>query len=139
MTIQAATPYLTLNGKAEEAIALYQRALRATTEDLKRFGDMDANCPEATRNQVMHAVLRVGKALLMLSDGSPVKATPSNSAVSVALDFDDADELRRSFDGLSASGKIIQPVMDAPWGAVFGMVEDKFGIVWMVNCAKKPS
>jgi PhnB protein len=138
MTIQAATPYLILNGKAAQAIEFYQQALKASTEAVMRFGDMDESCPEAQRNLVMHASLRVGKALLMLSDGGP-NGGPAGpgGAVHVALDLDDADELRRVFDALSVGGKVVQPIIDAPWGAYFGAVDDRFGIAWMFNCAKK--
>src|SRR5690606_6918994 len=69
VTIRTATPYLILNGHAERAIALYERALGAKKEAFQRFGDVDGSCPEAQKSHVMHAALRVGEALLMLSDG----------------------------------------------------------------------
>ena len=63
----------------------------------------------------MHAALRVGKALLMLSDGSPSEGTPAKGdTVNVALDLDDPNETRRIFDALAAGGKVSQPIMDAP-------------------------
>jgi PhnB protein len=136
MTIQAATPYLILTGKADQAIEFYQHALKASTEALVRFGEM-GNCPEAHRNLVMHAALRVGKALLMLSDGRPDGPSAPGGAVHVALELDDADELKRVFDALSVGGQVIQPIIDAPWGGFFGAVDDRFGIGWMFNCTKK--
>lgn len=140
MSIQTATPYFILNGKAEQAIALYQRALGASTEMLQRFGDMDQSCPEAMKDRVMHAALRVGNALLMMSDVGPDDASAGDGGkVSVALDIDDIDEARRGFEALAASGKVVQPLIDAPWGALFGVVQDEFGISWMFNCAKQPS
>jgi PhnB protein len=88
---------------------------------------------------VMHAALRVGNALVMLSDGpEEAQGSPGRGAVSVALDFDDQAELRRTFDALVTTGKSVMPVFDAPWGALFGVVEDEFGISWMLNCTKKP-
>lgn len=139
MTIQAATPYLILNGEAQAAIELYRTVLGANVEVLQRFGDLPGSCPDALKNRVMHASLRVGKALIMVSDGSPeVGATVPGGIVHVALDLDDEAELRRIFDALAASGKVVQPVIDAPWGALFGAVDDKFGIAWMFNCTKAP-
>jgi PhnB protein len=137
MSIQAATPYLILSGNSERAIRLYQRVLGAQTEMLQRFGEVDGSCPEARRELVMHAALRVGNALVMLSDGPEEAQGPASSgAVSVALDFDDEAELRRVFDGLVETGKPIMPVFDAPWGAIFAVVEDEFGISWMLNFSK---
>lgn len=139
MSIQAATPYLILRGQAQNAIGLYTRALDAKTEVVQRFGDVDGSCPAARKDLIMHAALRVGNALLMLSDG-PEEATapPGHNAVSVALDFDDEGELRRTFEALAATGKSVMPVSDAPWGALFGVVEDQFGISWMLNHSKMP-
>jgi PhnB protein len=139
MAIQSATPYLILHGKAEQAVALYQRALGAKVESLQRFGDMDQSCPEAQKNLVMHAVLRVGGAMLMMSDGPSEEPRPDGGNVSVALNLDDTGEARRAFDALAASGVVIQPLIDAPWGALFGVVRDEFGIPWMFNAATKPS
>jgi PhnB protein len=139
MTIKAATPYLILSGKAPRAIDFYQRALGATTEVVMRFGDMDASCPEAQRNRIMHAALRVGSALLMLSDGGPGDTPPTGGPVNVALDFDAPEETRRCFDALATSGKVVQPIAPAPWGALYGELVDEFGIRWMFNCSDKPA
>ncbi len=143
MTIKTATPYLILSGKAEQAIALYQSALGATVETKTRFGDMDPNCPAAQKDNVMHALLRVGGGTLMLSDGDGDGSTQSGEGVSkvnveVALDITDADEARRAFDALSVQGKVSQPLSAAPWGALFGALTDQFGIQWMFNVELKP-
>lgn len=139
MTIKTATPYLILNGKAEGAIALYQRALGARAETLQRFGDVDGSCSEAQKGRVMHAVVRVGDAVIMMSDGDGDAPLAGGGNVSIALDLNDPAEARRSFDALGASGKVIEPLFDAPWGALFGVVADEFGVSWMFNCATKPA
>ena len=139
MTVHAATPYLILNGKASEAITHYQHALGAKVESRQRFGDMDQSCPEAMRDRIMHAELRVGAATLMMSDGPGEGPAPSGGAVSVALHLDDAEELRRIFGALSEAGMVVQPVIDAPWGGLFGALHDRFGVSWMFNCTPAPS
>jgi PhnB protein len=137
MTIQAATPYFILNGKVERALPLYERALGATVETLQRFGDVDESCPEAMRDKVMHAELRIGSAILMMSDGpgeDPAGTTPGAGNVSVAVAFDDEQEMRRAFDHLTEGGRMIHAIFPAPWGALFGVVQDELGIHWMFNC-----
>jgi PhnB protein len=136
-SIQAATPYFILGGRAQKAIPFYQSALGATVESLQRFGEVDKSCPEAQKDFVMHAELRVGKAVLMLSDGPGEAPVASAGSVSVALALTDVEEARRCFDALGVSGKVVQPLFDAPWGALFGVVNDQFGISWMFNCATK--
>jgi PhnB protein len=73
----------------------------------------------------------------MLSDGPSEAPVPRESAVSIALDYDDPDQARRHFDALATQGQVVQPLFDAPWGALFGVVTDQFGVSWMLNCSKK--
>ena len=135
MTIRAATPYLLLGGKVEQAISLYERALGAKVEELQRFKDVDQSCPDAMKDRVMHAMLRIGEAVVMLSDG-PGEAPAESGKVSVALDLTDVEETKRSFDALAESGTVIEALFDAPWGALFGVVQDELGVAWMFHCAK---
>jgi len=108
--------------------------LGGKTETLQRFGDIPGGCPAALKNRVMHAELRVGKSLLMMSDGPDDEPVPQGRhIISIALDFDDPAELRRSFDALAVSGTVVEPIIDAPWGGLFGVVQDRFGIAWMVT------
>lgn len=136
MAIKTAIPYLNMNGKADEAIPFYEQALGAKVTTLMRFGDAMPDCPAALKNQVMHAALQLGDATIFLSDGSPnVKPTPGGT-VNVAVAFDDAAQARGSFDSLSKGGTIGQPLGDAPWGGLFGALQDRFGISWMFTSTK---
>jgi PhnB protein len=133
MTIKSATPYLILNGRSKQAIALYQEALGAEVTTLQRFGDVDQSCPEARKDFVMHAELKVGETVLMLSDGPGEGPVPSSGAVQVALSFDDPKQLRRVFEVLSKSGTTFEAPMNAPWGDVFAALADPFGVGWMLT------
>lgn len=133
MPTRSITPYLVVAGRAQAAIALYTRALGARTEVVTRFGDVDGSCPEARRDLVMHAELRIGDALLMISDGAGNRGPTEGGPVSIALDFADADETRRSFDALAEGGKVIEPLFRPPWADLFGVVQDPFGVCWMFN------
>lgn len=135
MTIQAATPYLILTGKVERALDLYERAFGATVSDLKRFGDIDHTCPEASKDRVMHAELQIGAAILMMSDGTVDAPAPTEpGTVRVAVSFDDPDEMKHSFAALAEGGSVVQEIVRAPWG-YFGVVRDELGVQWMFNCA----
>ncbi len=132
MTVKAATPYLMFNGHATDAIALYERALGARTEALQRFGDVNQSCPAADRNRVMHAMLRVGDAVIMMSDGPSDQPDLAPGNVKVALDFAEPVEMQRAFDALAVSGEVVVPIQDTPWGK-FGSLRDTFGVPWMFN------
>jgi PhnB protein len=146
MTIRSATPYLLLNGNVDRAIALYRAAFGARTEMLRRFGDADGGCPAAQKDRVMHAALRIGDALIMMSDGpggapgeGPAADATGGASVSVALALTDRAEARKSFEALGATGKVVQPLFDAPWGSLFGVVVDEVGVSWMFDCAAPPA
>ncbi|BAH37253.1 MAG TPA: VOC family protein [Gemmatimonas aurantiaca] len=135
MAIQSIIPYLILGGRADDALAFYHEALGAEVSALTRFGDMDDSCPTAMRERVMHAELQLGAARIMLSDG-PMESPPAGGTVSVAIGFDDPNQIRRGFDRLAIGGMIVQPLFDSPWGTLFGVVVDQFGVSWMLDCPK---
>lgn len=138
MNITAATPYLLLAGKAREAAAFYERALGAKIQTIQTFGEAMSECPEATKDRVMHAELLLGgRALLLMSDGSTEGAAPKPEGISIALNFTSVEDGHRAFDALAEGGKVIEPLFEAPWGAVFGIVVDRFNISWMFNCEVK--
>lgn len=137
MSIKRVNPYLLFNGNAEKAIWLYERALGARTENLSRFGDVQGSkvSPEL-KDRVMHALLRIGDGIVMVSDTLPTNAVGTEGNVHVCLDFSDAAEMQKKFEALVAGGKITMPLQDTFWGATFGMLADAFGIHWMFNCNK---
>jgi PhnB protein len=138
MAIKQLNPYLNFNGTAAKAIKLYETALGAKAENVMRWGEAPgATVTPETKDRVMHARLRIGDGILMISDSRPDQPVAVGDNLHVTLDFDDAADMARRFDALSAGGKITMPLQDTFWGARFGMLTDKFGIPWMVNCEKK--
>jgi PhnB protein len=138
MAIKQLNPYLNFDGTGAKAIELYQRALGAKVERIQRFGDMPgSNAPPGTQDRVLHAVLKIGPALVMLSDTMPgMPFTPEGNA-HICLDFDDEADMTQRFDALGSGGKITMPLQDTFWGAKFGMLTDAFGVRWMFNHEKR--
>ena len=136
MAIRQLNPYLNFDGSAAKAIALYEKALGAKTENVQRFGDVPGGKPE-NKDRVMHAVLKIGAGVVMLSDTMPGMPFTAEGNQHICLDFDDANDLAARFDALSAGGKITMPLQDTFWGAKFGMLTDAYGVRWMFNCELK--
>jgi PhnB protein len=139
MAIKQLNPYLNFDGTATKAIELYQRVLGAKVENVQRFGDMPGNAPPEAKDRVMHAVLKLGPAVLMLSDTMPGMPFSTAGNAHLCLDFDDAQEMTGKFEALAAGGKVTMPLQDTFWGAKFGMLTDAFGVNWMFNCEQKKS
>ena len=137
MSIQKLNPYLMFNGDAQQAIELYERVLGARTEFVQRFGEIPEVAPDpASKDRIIHALLRIGNDAVMVSDSQPDHPVPAGGTVQVCLDFTDPDDMKSRFDALGAGGSIDMPLHDTFWGATFGMLTDRHGIHWMFNCQK---
>jgi PhnB protein len=133
-------PYLFFDGRCEEAIEFYRKALGAEVGMLMRFKDSPEPCPEGmvppgAENKVMHAVLRVGDTTVMASDGRCTGA-PQFQGFSLSLDAKDDVDAKRLFDALSDGGQVQMPLGETFFASSFGMVADKFGVPWMVIAEK---
>ncbi|MFY0255439.1 VOC family protein [Chitinophaga sp. 30R24] len=130
----AVNPYLTFNGTCEEAFNFYKSVFGTEFLSISRFTDMPRPVSEEEKNRIMYVALPIGPTVLMGSDRSAQMGPGTNgNNFSVAINGDSEEETHRIFDGLSAGGNISMPLGKAPWGALFGMFEDKFGIQWMIN------
>lgn len=135
MNIVKINPYINLNGTAQKAIELYQRALGAKVESLMRFGDMPgSNTPPELKDKIMHAALEINGNSLMVSDTQADQPDAPEGNVQIALHFTDVVDAEKAFHALSAGGKVTQPLVDTFWGAKFGMLTDAYGVSWMFNC-----
>lgn len=135
-------PYLFFAGRAEEAIAFYGHALGAELVVLMRYQDSPeppspGTLPPGWEQKVMHATLRVGPAILMLSDGCEA-GNPGFRGFSLSLQLNDRAQAERAFAALSDGGKISMPLTPTFWSPCFGMVEDRFGVAWMVTVPSPP-
>jgi PhnB protein len=130
-------PYLFLDGRCEEALDFYKKALRAEVTSLIRFKDSPdptMNQPGQAGDKVMHAVFRIGETTIMASDGRNTgKPTFQGFALSVSVANEaEADKL---FNTLSQGGQVQMPLTKTFFSPRFGMVADRFGVSWMVIAA----
>jgi PhnB protein len=133
MTIQ---PYLNFDGRCEEAVEFYKKALGAEVEMMPRFKDNpeppSAECPmPADPDKVMHTSLRIVETVIMASD-CECTGKPEFKGISLALTVSDEAEADRSFGALADSGQVLMPMGKTFFSPKFGMVADKFGISWMI-------
>lgn len=135
MAITQSNPYLTLNGTAQKAVDLYVSALSATVESIQYFDAVPGMTitPEL-KGRVIHASLRLGGGLLMLSDAMPEPMVPYGEQVNIMLNFDDVAEMEKAFNAMAEGGVVTQPLDDTFWGARYGALTDRFGVPWMFNC-----
>jgi len=128
-------PYLTFNGRCEEAFKYYERCLNGKMLMMMPHEGTPAEAHVAPewRKKIMHARLQVGDALLMGSDAPPDRYQPM-SGFSVSLGVDTPADAERIFAALADNGTVRMPLQQTFWAARFGMLTDQFGTPWMINC-----
>jgi len=133
--------YVTFAGNCEEALNFYKEALGGKVIQISHMGDGQMEVPENLKDKVMHARLQLGESVLYMSDTFEPSSVKQGNNVSLSLEIDDTAKLENLFNKLSAGGTVKMPLEDTFWGARFGMLTDKFGIHWMMNCQlkKEPS
>jgi PhnB protein len=131
------SPYLTFDGRCEEAFNFYEEVLGGKIEVMFPFEGSPAEgmVPPEWRNKIMHALLVVNGKFLMGSDAPPERYKPMQG-FSVSFWVDDPLEAERAFEALADGGTITMPIAETFWAQRFGMLTDRFGTPWMVNCDK---
>lgn len=128
-------PYLHFNdGKAEAALHFYQAVFEGELS-ISRYGDNPAMpvAEDSIKNLVMHGVVKTSDFQIMASDTGPMGDVAMGNNISISLAGDDEVKLRKYFAALSVDGTVTKPLSKESWGDVFGMLDDKFGISWLVN------
>ena len=127
-------PYLSFRDNAREAMNFYQSVFGGALT-LSTFGDFQASEDPAEAEKIMHGMLTSPQGLVLMGADTPnsMEYHPG-SAISISLSGADEVELRGYYEKLSTGGGAVTvPMETAPWGDVFGMCTDRFGVSWLFN------
>lgn len=128
-------PYLSFKGDCEAAFTFYEQCLAATRGLIFRYGGspMAGDVPPDWADKIMHGSLTIGGLVVMGADVAP-QQYEAPRGFSLSLQMSDTAEAERVFTELARDGTIVVPLEQTFWAARFGMLVDRFGIPWMVNC-----
>ena len=129
-------PYLFFDGRCDEAIDFYRKALDAEVTTLLRFKDspeppQPGMCPPGSDDKVMHANLRIGETMVMASDGR-CGGQPRFEGFALSVSVPTEAEADRPFAALANGGQVQMPLAKTFFSPSFGMVSDRFGVSWMI-------
>ncbi|SQI28555.1 MULTISPECIES: VOC family protein [Rhodococcus] len=125
-------PYLGFRDTARHAMEFYRDVFGGELT-ISTFGEMQMGDP-GDEDKVMHSMLTTAKGMVLMGSDTPAATEyiPGTN-FSVSISGDDEAELRGYWDGLTEGGRIDVPLEVAPWGDIFGMVTDRFGVDWMIG------
>jgi PhnB protein len=131
-------PYLFFDGRCKEAFEFYERCLGGKVVAIIPYGDTPAkeHVPPGTEARIMHARINLGTQVLMGGDTHPAMGYEGVKGCDVAVQVGTAAEAERLFNALAEGGTVTMPLQETFWSVRFGMLTDRFGVPWMINCEK---
>jgi PhnB protein len=126
-------PYLFFDGRCEEAIEFYKKAIGAKVDMVMRYKESPdkSMCTPANENMIMHSAMHIGDTQVMASDGR-AEGKPKFEGFALSISAKDDAEAGRLFNALANGGQVQMPLAKTFFASSFGMVADKFGVGWMV-------
>lgn len=133
-------PYLVFKGDCAEAFRFYEKLLGGRIAMMMTHGEspMKEQVPPGWQEKILHAELEVGGKSIMGSDAPP-QHYEAPQGIHVTLGLSSPAEAERIFTALAENGRVTMPFQKTFWSAGFGMVVDRFGIPWMVDCEQQPA
>ncbi len=135
-------PYLFFEGRCEEAIEFYKKALGAEQQFLMRYKESPeqsgpSHLPPGSENKIMHAQIRIGQTVIMMSDGL-CSGKNAFAGFSLSISLSTEAEVERVFNAMADAGQVRMPLAKTFFSPRFGMVADRFGVGWMVLVQTQP-
>ncbi len=130
------TTYLFFHNNAAEAFDFYARCLDGEIIGKVTYGDMPdgQEMSDDSKGLIANICLKAGDSTLMASDCPPGQPFDPMKGCAVAIGVDSVEQAERVFAALGEGGSITMPIAETSWAQRFGMLTDRFGIHWMVNC-----
>lgn len=129
------TTYLSFDGQCEAAFALYERVLGARLGPMFRYAGspMADTVPPEWQDKIMHGSLTIGEHVVMGGDVAPDRYE-APKGFSLSVNMQSATQADAIFRELATEGRVLLPLEQTFWAERFGMVVDRFGVPWMINC-----
>ncbi|MFG3448792.1 VOC family protein [Stenotrophomonas sp. NPDC047960] len=134
-------PFLGFSGQTHEAMAFYAQVLGGKVTSETKYSDMPPsdmegcgdNAGPADPNLIAHSQLEVGSAILMAADGP---SSSNGGGTTINIEVETEQEAERVFEALAEGGTVTFPIVETFWARRWGMLVDRYGKPWMVNCMK---
>jgi PhnB protein len=127
------SPYIAFKGNCRAAIEFYKSALDAEVLFTQTVGESPMSNMGPAEN-IMHCTIKVGGSTIMMCDDPRPGSEAAGGNISMAIGLNDPEQAKQIFANLANGGTVAMPLEKTYWAEAFGMVTDRFGVKWMVNC-----
>jgi PhnB protein len=130
-------PYINFKGNTRQAMEFYHSVFGGKLT-MSTFKEFHASQYPAEDDLIMHAQLEAENGITLMASDTPghMEYRPGSN-FSISLSGDNEAELTAYFEKLSSGGTVTEPLAKAPWGDIFGMCTDPFGVSWSVDILPK--
>ena len=129
--------YIGFNGKCSEAMNFYKECLGGELFfNVIRESPMASQFPENMQDKILHSSLTKNALVLIATQSVGPEGYTKGNNIALSLNCSSEEEINTLFSKLSKDGKIVDGLKPQFWGAIFGVLTDKFGITWMLNFDK---
>lgn len=129
--------HLSFNGDCRQAMERYCELMDGEIVSMTEFGNTPAGgeVPDEWQNKIVHATMSLGGVVVAAADIPPERYQPSQG-FNMFVELEEPGEANRVFDALAEAGEVQMPMQETFWAKRFGVVVDRFGIPWEVNCSR---
>ena len=129
-------PYLNFRDQTRQAMEFYKTVFGGKLT-ISTFKELQASKDPSEDNLIMHSVLEADNGITFMAADTPKRMEfKPGTNFNMSLSGDSDKDLREYFRKLSTGGQVTMPLQKATWGDTFGMVQDKFGVTWLVNISQ---
>ncbi|QDY98997.1 VOC family protein [Nitratireductor mangrovi] len=131
-------PYLSFDGRCREAFEFYAKVLGGRIEAMLSHGETPAGAEVSPgwQDKILNAHLVTEAGELMGADSPPEFGSAEQKGVSISIQIEDEARAEAIFNAFADGGTVTMPFETTFWAKKFGMVTDRFGTSWMINCAQ---
>ena len=128
--------FINFNGDCREAVEFYAKVFKSSVNNLMTYGDTppDPNYPlnEVDRDRIMYAGIPFGGMTVMFMDAPSGHPLTVGDNITPTISTDDKEEVTRLFNELKEGGEVFMELGQAFFSELYGMVKDKFGVIWQI-------
>ncbi|MBW7475481.1 VOC family protein [Paenibacillus oenotherae] len=121
-----------MSENAIEQAEFYVQALGGEIQSVMTYGQLpDGAANEEIKDKALHlSLIAGGVAFYMCDSFHPLN---QGNAIHQCLEFATEAEAHEAFDKLAEGGTVKHPLTQEFWGSLFGQIEDKYGVLWMIT------